>query len=75
MTGYTVFCGNFDCETRRPGTSRTFQVTHLPDGKVWVCPVCRSSTDAAAWPARHPCPCGTVYDHCHSVSPELSRRR
>ena len=71
----TFFCGNLDCPTRRPGSLQTFRVsTARLDGQVWLCHECRTS-DAPAWPARHPCPCGTVYDHGHSVDPEGERRR
>jgi hypothetical protein len=67
-----VFCGNLDCSTRRPGslTAFTLDRARLVDGRVWVCTPCRSSDVAAAWPARLPCPCETVYDHHHSATPD-----
>jgi hypothetical protein len=70
---FQFYCGNLDCPTRRSGSLRTFQVANPPDGKVWICPDCRSSTEAVAWPAQHPCPCGMVNDHFNSVTPTATR--
>jgi len=49
QTTIQLYCGNLECATRQtdPPTLFTVKTEDVPDGELWLCPVCRARARVA----------------------------
>jgi hypothetical protein len=44
---WDLYCGNFNCPSRRAGQLFQVEAADMPDGEIWLCPACQAKAEAS----------------------------